>query len=242
MRLHQRVVKETLTHSSMFANSAYVACVYGVQARFHVSITVSLLGITLYSMGLGVGPALASTASELFGRQWLIKASLLLALIFTIVAGSATTFRTMIVARTFSGIAGSACVTPLLGVCNDMYSREQKVKGDTLISLYGVAQVWAVLLGPTVAESIINSHGGDWRWGFWLMAILFGTSLVLLLPLPETYTPEMRQKSARAQELQDRSKLAILIKVGLGRPLHVSPPASLSHRLHCCCSVNNGTS
>ncbi|KAJ9606996.1 hypothetical protein H2200_009007 [Cladophialophora chaetospira] len=195
------------------SNSAYVASVYGVQARFQVSITVSLLRISLYAIGFAVGPALASTASELFGRQWLIKGSLFLCLIFTVVSGSATTFRTMIVARGLAGISVSASITPLLGVCNDLYNKEQEVKRDTLISFYGIAQLWASVLGPTIGESIVTSHGGEWRWTFWLIAILLGTALLWLLPLPETHKPEMRQKSARRQDLQGRNTLSILIKM-----------------------------
>jgi MFS family permease len=178
--------------------------------------------ISLYAIGFAIGPALASTASELWGRGWIIKGSLLLCLVFTVVSGSATTFRTMIVARVLAGVVGSASITPLLGVCNDMYSKEQNAKRDTLISLYGSSMAWASILGPITAEAVVTQHDENWRWMFWLLAILLAVSFLLILPLPETYKPEMCQETAKRQELQGRNILAILVKVGLERPLHVS--------------------
>ncbi|KPI34565.1 Polyamine transporter 4 [Cyphellophora attinorum] len=204
-----------------FGNSAYVASIYGVQDEFQVSINMSLLGISLYAIGFAVGPALGSTASELWGRSWITKGSLLLCLIFTVVSGSATTFRTMIVGRTLAGITGSASITPLIGICNDLYSKEQHAKHDTLVSLYGIAMVWAAILGPTAAEAVVTSHNDDWRWSFWLLAILLGISFAVLLPLPETYKAELRQDSANRLDRQGQSNLTILFKIGLGRPLRM---------------------
>jgi MFS family permease len=218
----QFTCETSLTVSRTVSNSAYVASVYGVQQEFGVSTTVSLLGISLYSIGFAIGPALGSTASELWGRSWIIKGSLLLCLIFTVVSGSATTFRTMIVARTIAGIIGSASVTPLIGVCNDLYSKDQYAKRDTLVSLYAIAMAWASTLGPTAAEAVVTSHDDNWRWTFWMVAILIGVSFLLLLPMPETHKSEMRYEAAKQQELQGRNALIILVKIGLGRPLHVS--------------------
>jgi MFS family permease len=182
---------------------------------------MSLLGISLYAIGFAVGPALGSTACELWGRSWITKGSLLLCLIFTVVSGSATTFRTMIVGRTLAGVTGSASITPLIGICNDLYSKEQHAKHDTLVSLYGIAMVWAAILGPTAAEAVVTSHNDGWRWSFWLLTILLGISFAFLLPLPETYKAELRQDSANRLDRKGQSNLTILFKVGLGRPLRV---------------------
>jgi MFS family permease len=126
----------------------------------------------------------------------------------------------MITARTIAGVTGSASITPLLGICNDLYSKEQHAKHDTLVSLYAIAMVWAAILGPTAAEAVVTSHDEDWRWTFWLLTILLAISFVLLLPLPETYKAELRQSNRLGRKGQNA--LTTLFKVGLGRPLRVS--------------------
>jgi len=210
-----------LTYDRTFSNSVYVASLPGVQHTFGVSLTLALCGITLYSIGFVLGPALASTASELFGRQYILKGSIALSLVFTLVAGSATTFRTMITARTLAGMSGSASVTPLIGICNDLFDASGEKQRDLLVSLYAVSMAWATQLGPLIGESIVNDR--DWRWTFWLTAILLGLCVLWLLPIPETFAPEIARIQAHKTDMRaaKRGGVKVLLKLGLGRPFHM---------------------
>ena len=184
-----------------------------------MTLNESLLGISLCAIGFAVGPALASTASELFGRRWILIGSIILCLAFNVVAATANSFAVLLVGRTLSGITGSPSVTLLMGICNDLYP-EGKGR-DLLISLYGVAMVWSTQLGPLIGEAVVDQQ--DWRWSMWTVAILLGVCLVSLIPLQETFAPEIlrQQKIRGGAKMESRQVLSTLIKKGLWRPVHM---------------------
>lgn len=184
-----------------------------------MTLNESLLGISLCAIGFAVGPALASTASELFGRRWILIGSIILCLAFNVVAATANSFAVLLVGRTLSGITGSPSVTLLMGICNDLYP-EGKGR-DLLISLYGVAMVWSTQLGPLIGEAVVDQQ--DWRWSMWTVAMLLGVCLVSLIPLQETFAPEIlrQQKIRGGAKMGSRQVLSTLIKKGLWRPVHM---------------------
>lgn len=88
--------------------------------EFQVGKTLAIAPITFYAMGFIVRPMCTSALSEEFGRQYIYKASLLLHLVFTVVAASARDFRTIAVGRAVSGLVGSPAATVFAGVLNDL--------------------------------------------------------------------------------------------------------------------------
>lgn len=53
-----------LTVGRTFSSSVYVPGTYEVAAKFNVSMTVALLGISMYVVGLGLGPMMGAPLSE----------------------------------------------------------------------------------------------------------------------------------------------------------------------------------
>lgn len=56
----------------------------GIKHSFHVGREVAILSISLYVMGLGVGPLFAGPISELYGRNIVYRMSFTLFFVFSI--------------------------------------------------------------------------------------------------------------------------------------------------------------
>jgi hypothetical protein len=90
-------------------NSAVVtADLDGVSETFGVSEEVSLLTITLFVVGFGVGPMVFAPASEIWGRRPVYAVTLALAVIFTIPGAVAHNIGTLLVTRFIAGVSFSA--------------------------------------------------------------------------------------------------------------------------------------
>jgi MFS family permease len=57
--------------------------VHGIENSFHVGREVAILSISLYVMGLGVGPLFAGPISELYGRNIVYRVSFALFFVFS---------------------------------------------------------------------------------------------------------------------------------------------------------------
>jgi MFS family permease len=60
-----------------------VFSVHGIENSFHVGREVAILSISLYVMGLGVGPLFAGPISELYGRNIVYRVSFALFFVFS---------------------------------------------------------------------------------------------------------------------------------------------------------------
>lgn len=174
------------------ATSIYIASIPGIMQEFHIGKTLAIAPVTFYAMGFIVGPMCTSALSEEFGRQYIYKTSLLLHLVFTVVAGSARDFRTIAVGRAVSGLVGSPAATVFAGVLNDLWKMPEDKLAVPLFLLYGLGGAAAPEIGPVIGESIVASYG--WRSTFWLTAILVGMCFLAISFVPETYEPEIRRK------------------------------------------------
>ena len=56
---------------------------HGIENSFHVGREVAVLGISLYVMGLGIGPLFAGPISELYGRNIVYRTSFALFFVFS---------------------------------------------------------------------------------------------------------------------------------------------------------------
>jgi MFS family permease len=76
--------------------------------EFHVSQTASLLGVTLYVLGLAFGPVISAPISETFGRLIIYRVSLLVSMFFTLGVGFSHSFGSLLVCRFLAGFTGSS--------------------------------------------------------------------------------------------------------------------------------------
>jgi MFS family permease len=214
---HIRVRSGILTYCSLFANSNYISSVSGVMEEFGVGDVLAVLPITLYSIGFSVGPTFGTAFSEIFGRQYFYKVLLTLSLVFTVVAGAAKNYATLAVGRALAGILAAPSIGIFAGVLNDLWDYKVEPVGSTFVMLYSVFGSFAPLVGPVSGAAIV-ADTGNWRWTFWLTAILLGLCVVLSLAVPETYAPKILRSINK-----ERSNISLSdsLRVGFGRPLHM---------------------
>jgi hypothetical protein len=113
-------------------NSAVVtADIRGPAEEFGVSEEVSLLAITMFVIGIGIGPMAFAPMSEILGRRIIYGTTLFVAVMFIIPCAVSKNAATLVICRLIDGIAFSAPMT--LG---ELFPKEPPTLNlDTSVSL-----------------------------------------------------------------------------------------------------------
>ncbi|RDW76923.1 major facilitator superfamily protein-4 [Coleophoma cylindrospora] len=165
----------------------------GVSKTFNVSDEVSLLTITLFVVGFGVGPLCFAPLSEMYGRQPVYISTLFLAVVFIIPGARAGNIGTLLVTRCIDGIAFSAPMVLVGGTLSDIWRAEER---GVPMAAFSAAPFMGPVIGPLVGGFLSDAKG--WRWLYWMQLILSGTVwLLITLTLPETYAPALLSRRAR---------------------------------------------
>ncbi|CZT15679.1 related to benomyl/methotrexate resistance protein [Ramularia collo-cygni] len=192
------------------ASSIYTSTYRQVEAEFGVSRLVATLGLTIYVCGLGLGPMILSPLSEFYGRRNIYICAFGMFVIWLIPCALAKNIETLLIARFFDGLAGSAFLSVAGGTVGDLFSKEQ-------LSLPMMVYTASPFLGPEVGPVVggfINQFT-DWRWSFYVLIIWSAVQWILIvLFVPETYPPVMLRGKAirlRKESGDDRWKAPIEI-------------------------------
>ncbi|OQO09920.1 hypothetical protein B0A48_04275 [Cryoendolithus antarcticus] len=175
-------------------NSAVVtADLVGVSKEFGVSDEVSLLTITLFVVGFGVGPMVFAPLSEILGRRIIYASTLLIAVVFIIPCALSKNIGTLLVCRFIDGIAFSAPMTLVGGTLADLWRSEER---GVPMAAFSAAPFIGPAIGPLVGGFLSDALG--WRWLYWIQLILSGAIYVLMtFTVPETYAPTILSKRAK---------------------------------------------
>ncbi|KAF2765408.1 MFS general substrate transporter [Teratosphaeria nubilosa] len=186
-----------------FISAVITADIGGPVETFHVSEEVSLVVITVFVVGFGVGPMAFAPLSEIYGRWRIYASTLLIAVIFIIPCAVAKNIGTLIVCRAIDGIAFSAPMTLVGGTLADLWRNEER---GVPMAAFSAAPFIGPAIGPLVG-GFTSDHLG-WRWLYWLQLILSGFCYCLItFTVPETYAPTIlakRAKKLRKQHNDDR--------------------------------------
>ncbi|EXJ56374.1 uncharacterized protein A1O5_12641 [Cladophialophora psammophila CBS 110553] len=172
----------------------YTFCVYctasiitptaeAIQQRYHISILVASMGLSLYVVGYGLGPMFLSPISEIprVGRNPPYLYSFVAFLVVSIALAFVDNFPAIIVLRWLQGLFGSPALASGAASIEDIY--------DIYSAPYGY--VWwiaAMYCGPAVGPLMAGyAAPRDWRWPLYEVIIMSGVILFLLPFLPETY-------------------------------------------------------
>ncbi|EXJ72707.1 uncharacterized protein A1O5_03854 [Cladophialophora psammophila CBS 110553] len=176
-----------------FNSAVITADLEGVSKRFHVSEEVSLLTITMFVIGFGVGPLAFAPLSELYGRKPVYVITMGLAVIFEIPCAVAQNIGTLLVCRLIDGIAFSAPMTLVGGTLADLWKNEER---GVPMAVFSAAPFVGPAIGPLAGGFLGDAAG--WRWLYWIQLILAGFCLAILtFTVPETYTPVLLAKRAK---------------------------------------------
>lgn len=161
--------------------------------EFHCSRIVATLGLSLFIMGLGIGPMLLGPLSEFFGRRPIYLVSFSFFFIWIIPSAVARNIQTMLIARFLDGVSGSAFLSVAGGTVGDMYNREQ-------LQLPMLIYTASPFVGPSIGPlfgGFINQYT-SWRWTFYVLLIWSGVNfLAIFFLVPETYHPVLLRDKAR---------------------------------------------
>lgn len=117
----------TLAFGSMcvtLTSSIYTTTYEQMDREFGNSTIVATLGLTLFVFGLGLAPMLLGPLSEFYGRRPIYIVGYIMFTIWLIPSAVARNIQTMLIARFFDGLGGSAFLSVAGGTVGDMFSKE----------------------------------------------------------------------------------------------------------------------
>ncbi|KAF7115453.1 hypothetical protein CNMCM5793_002411 [Aspergillus hiratsukae] len=173
-------------------SSMYTMTYHQLTEEFHCSSLIATLGLTTYIFGLGIGPLFLAPLSELYGRRNIYLVSFTLFLIWLVPCAVARNIQTMIIARFFNGLAGSAFLSVAGGTVGDLFKRQELAAP---MMFYTASPFIGPEIGPLVG-GFINTYT-TWRWTFYVLIIWTAAILVLIcIFVPETYHPVLLKRMA----------------------------------------------
>lgn len=170
-----------------------------IMQEFNTSARKATVPLTVFVVGYGVGPMILSPLSEHapLGRNPLYLITLFLYVIVQIPTAKAKSINELIGLRLLAGFLASPALSTGGATLGDIFPVDKLYLG---LVLWGISACCGPTLGPLLGG--IVSQLIDWRWTFWLMAIVTAcVFLVLFVLLPETSAETLLHK--RATRLRD---------------------------------------
>ncbi|TQN66848.1 Polyamine transporter 4 [Colletotrichum shisoi] len=169
MKILHSVIPCFLAFEITFATSITVLAAAQITQEFSVSRTLSVLPLSLYTLGIAVGPVSIAPSSEVFGRKPIYAASCTLLLAFLGGSASATSFPALLVCRFFAGTLGSAGIAVGAGTIADIW---EPGNGAGASLLYILGPFLGPTLGPLAGAYVLEDRGGDWRWTQYVLLLV----------------------------------------------------------------------
>lgn len=142
--------------------------------------------ITSYLLGFGATQIVYGPLADYFGRKPLLVIGLVIYAVFSLVAASADSFTTLIVARVLQGIGSAATRVLAVSVVRDCYKGAQMAR---VMSFAFIVFLAVPVMAPSVGQIIMLV--GPWRWIFLGLALFsLGVTVWTIVKLPETLHEE----------------------------------------------------
>jgi MFS family permease len=230
--------------SSPFGTSVYSSGIPQISKVMGVSVEVTTLGLSLYSIGLGnttcfpfhpfekdfrniilgLGPAIGALISETRGRKAVYLITLPTYLFFILGSGLSSNITSFLVCRTLSAIAGAPAVAMGAGTVAEVWDME---KGRGIAAVV-VMETWFAGpgLGPLVGGYTMETRN-DWKWLMWVLLLISGPQIILILVSSETSKKEILRRRAKLQGLPGPPKpqplvaLKTFLVITILRPLRM---------------------
>jgi MFS family permease len=168
-----------------------------VAETYNVSVPQVALTTGLYMLGLGLGSVIASPTAILWGKRPVYLVAIIIFLLSSVWCALSPNYASLVVARIVQGMAVSPveCL-PSATVAEIFFLHERAYR----LGIYTLLLLGGKNLIPLVSAAIIQSL--DWRWVFWIVAMVVGFCFCLIFFfVPETFwerTPTARGR-ARAR-------------------------------------------
>ena len=175
----------------------------------------SVLVVSIWEIGEGLGPFVIAPLSEIHGRLPVYHTANICFIIFAVASALSSSTSMLIAFRFLNGSSiSSICLGPAL--VSDMFVQEQR--GTPLAVLY-IGPLLGPVAAPIIGGFLAETEG--WRWTFWIIAIAVGgIQIPSFLLMRETYRPKLLQRystSLGAQQGESKSHLSVF-NLALLRP------------------------
>ncbi|KAI1813432.1 MFS general substrate transporter [Poronia punctata] len=154
-----------------------------VAKDYDVEVAQVSLTTGLYMLGLGIGCIIFSPTAILYGKRPVYLFSSILFILSAVWCALSPTFTSLILARIFQGIAVSPveCL-PSATIAEIFFLHERAFR----IGIYTLLLLGGKNLVPLVSAAIMEQL--DWRWVFWIVAVVVGVcGILLFFFVPETF-------------------------------------------------------
>lgn len=212
-----------------------------IAQRFDVSRTASILSLSLFVLGLAVGPMIAAPISETFGRSVVYKVSAVAYMLFIVGAGFSNSFGGLLVCRFLAGTIGGPVLAVGAGTNADMYAAKDRAIASSCFIMMPVRchpfSAFAVLLtllqflGPSLGPVIggFAAQFKGWRWTQWCTIFIALAITIPVMCMSETYKKIILARRAKRLNIAPPHQAMpkglafwkMLIMVTLARPLHM---------------------
>ncbi|KAI0807268.1 MFS general substrate transporter [Fomes fomentarius] len=221
----------TSTFSVSFCSSAYSGGLARMGEELHMSQVLTILGVSLYVLGFGLGPLVFAPLGEMYGRRIVFVVTGSIFTLFHLGGALGHNAPTVLVTRLLAGTFGSAPLTNAGGALSDMWIARERGFAS---SLYGTAPWMGPVLGPIVGGWVSQSRLG-WRFTFWIMFIVSAlNALACMFITPETFGPVLLRRRARKltkssggeiiyiskHDINRSQSFASILKRDMGRPFY----------------------
>jgi MFS family permease len=184
--------------------------------QFGVNLQKSVLGQSMFILGIAIGPMFLAPLSEVHGRQPIYTTGIFLFSILQIPAALSPTYAGVIVARFLAGCFGGIPLSNVGASAADLFPTSQTAWPIMLFSF--CSQVVGACLGPVIG-SAIYVRTNSLNWLYWLSLIAGMLTFVWSLSFGESlhdkvyekHTGIKEEKSATAYVSRELGRAAIFL-------------------------------
>ncbi|KFH48645.1 putative transporter -like protein [Hapsidospora chrysogenum ATCC 11550] len=154
------------------------------------SSILSSLIVSVYNVGLAIGPLIVAPLSEMYGRLIPYHVTNVLFVLFTIGCALSPNLPALVIFRMLAGMEASAVMTIGGATVADLFIQEERGRA---MAIWTFGPLMGPAVGPAVGGYLAEAKG--WRWVFWVVAIGGGfiTGMFFLIAR-ETYPPVLLQR------------------------------------------------
>lgn len=163
-----------------------------IQQLFGISRTVAILPLSLFVLGLALGPVLAAPVSETFGRSVVYKISAPAFMLFILGSGFSKSLGSLLVCRLLAGALGGPVLAVGAGTNADMYDARNRAVAS---ACFVMMPFLGPSLGPVIGGFAAQFKG--WRWTQWCTIFVGLAATALILPMSETHKKTILQRRAK---------------------------------------------
>tara|TARA_Y100000589_G_C27179249_1_gene640064 strand:- start:29 stop:1180 length:1152 start_codon:yes stop_codon:yes gene_type:complete len=174
------------TMVGIFATNLYLPSFSNIALDLNASSQSVQLTLTVFLFSFGIFQLLHGPLSDQIGRKKVMIFGLFIFIVASFGAALANSINFLIVMRVLQAIGGSTGMVIARAMVRDVYERDESAKVMAYVGMgSGVSAAAAPLIG-----GLLQDLTGDWRWGFYSLAIFAVIPLIIIIFLvEETFTP-----------------------------------------------------